>query len=126
MNCYSLQTLYPYLVTGGACVRFVDALPLHSFSGPFLDAVYLVVAVDFVIPPRALKVEVEVGKGLSRVGSGSKRQSLYLQPAGARGRHTPEHPPPPPPAQCRGAQQHTGQLTCFDLSSALGPWDPGQ
>lgn len=52
----------------------------------------------------------------------SRPRSLYLQPAGARGRRTPE--PSPAHSGPRGRGKHTGRPTCFDLSSALGPLGP--
>ncbi|KAK9516677.1 hypothetical protein VZT92_024596 [Zoarces viviparus] len=88
-----------------------------------------------VDPDQALKVEVKVGKGLSTSGSGL----LQLQLASWIGAADPSlftyspleqevdtHLNPPLHTVGRGAPQHTGQPTCFDLSSALGPWDRGQ
>lgn len=45
---------------------------------------------------------------------------LYLQPSAVRGQHTHLNPP----QHSAGGRLHTGRLTCFDLCSVLGPWDP--
>lgn len=65
----------------------------------FIYLYVFVCVVNVLNPPQTVKVEEKVNeenKGLSRSGSGLQRfftHSLYLQPAGARGRHTPEPSP---------------------------------
>ncbi|KAK5867390.1 hypothetical protein PBY51_011887 [Eleginops maclovinus] len=83
-----------------------------------------------------LEVEVKVGwRGLSWCGSGLLQQQLASWVRAADPglftyspleQEVDTHLNPTPAHVGRGARQHTGQATCFDLSSALGPWDPRQ
>lgn len=87
---------------------------------------------DFLNSPQALKVEDEEDKGLSRCRSGLLQQQLafWIRAADLSlftysplEQEVDAHLNPTQHTVGHGAQQHTGQLTCFDLPSALGPWD---